>query len=455
MYVTVVGTGYVGLVVGAGLADFGLQVTCVDIQREKIENLARGETTIYEPGLQELVAKNLKAGRLSFSHNLEQAVERSLVVFLTVPTDAGPDGRPDLTALFHVGEQLASAIAEYKVIVVKSTVPVGTARKLETHIREHQSQPVPFDIVSNPEFLREGSALETFLRPNRVVLGHSSEYALAIVRDIYRPLYLIETPFVITDNETAELIKYAANSFLATKISYMNELATLCDALGCDVHVVAKAMGLDPRIGSKFLHPGPGFGGSCLPKDTQALVNMAADQGVEMRIVNAAIRANEEQSGRIVEKLRAHLGSLRNKQIAVLGLAFKSNTDDVRQSPAIHICRELLAGGAKIRAHDPVANSKAMVELGTEGMSYHSSPYEAAEGAVAVTVLTEWNDFRNLALERMKALMSGNLLVDARNIYEPSRAKALGFQYVGVGRGSTREVTSEVEKPVVLSLNPS
>lgn len=338
MNITVVGTGYVGLVVGVGLADFGLQVTCIDSQPEKIEALQRGEVPIYEAGLQDWFSKNVQAGRLNFSLDLASAVDRSLVIFLTVPTDADSGGRADLTELFSVGEQLARAMTEYKVIVIKSTVPVGTARKLSSHIRDYQSVPVPFDIVSNPEFLREGSALETFLRPNRVVLGHSSERALAVVRDIYRPLYLIEAPFVISDNDTAELIKYAANAFLATKVSYINEIANLCDSLGCDVHVVAKAMGLDPRIGSKFLHPGPGFGGNCFPKDTEALVKMAADQGMPMRIVSAAMEANREQSSRIIGKLQKGLGTLRDRQIAVLGLAFKANTDDVRQSPALRVC---------------------------------------------------------------------------------------------------------------------
>ena len=425
---------------GVGLADFGLQVTCIDSQPEKIEALQRGEVPIYEAGLQDLFSKNVQAGRLNFSLDLASAVDRSLVIFLTVPTDADSGGRADLTELFSVGEQLARAMTEYKVIVIKSTVPVGTARKLSSHIRDYQSVPVPFDIVSNPEFLREGSALETFLRPNRVVLGHSSERALAVVRDIYRPLYLIEAPFVISDNDTAELIKYAANAFLATKVSYINEIANLCDSLGCDVHVVAKAMGLDPRIGSKFLHPGPGFGGNCFPKDTEALVKMAAEQGMPMRIVSAAMEANREQSSRIIGKLQKGLGTLRDRQIAVLGLAFKANTDDVRQSPALRVCQQLLAEGATIRAHDPVANQKAAALLGTERVSYHSSPYEAAQGASALLVLTEWNEFRNLDLSRVKSIMSGDLLVDARNVYDPARARALGFRYTGIGRGNPTEM---------------
>lgn len=451
MNIAVIGTGYVGLVVGAGLADFGLQVTCVDCQPEKIEALQRGELPIYEPGLQELIRRNVQAGRLSFSYDFAAAVNCSLVIFVTVPTDADPGGRPNLTALFIAGEQLARTMNEYKVIVIKSTVPVGTARQLAAHIRGLQSAPVPFDIISNPEFLREGSALETFLRPNRVVLGHSSKQALAIVRDIYRPLYLIETPFVITDNETAELIKYAANAFLATKISYINEIANLCDSFGCDVHVVAKAMGLDPRIGAKFLHPGPGFGGNCLPKDTQALVKMAAEQGLEMQVVKAAIDVNQAQAGRIAEKARKGLGTLRDRKIAVLGLAFKPNTDDVRQSPALRVCHILLAEGTTIRAHDPVANKKAAAILRNERISYHSTPYEAAEGASALLVLTEWNEFRNLDLNRIKSVMSGNLLLDARNIYEPAQASALGFRYIGVGRGGSRQVQPEGEKVAKLT----
>lgn len=438
MNITIIGTGYVGLVVGTGLADLGLQVTCVDSQVDKLEALQRGEVPFYEPALQELVRKNLEAGRLSFSPNLEEAVNHSLVIFITVPTDAGVDGSPDLKTLFQVGEQLARAIGEYKVIVIKSTVPVGTARQLQEHIRREQTLPVPFDIVSNPEFLREGSALETFLKPNRVILGHDNEQALAIVRDVYRPLYLIETPFVITDNETAELIKYACNAFLATKISYINEIANLCDMLGCDVHVLCKAMGLDPRIGSKFLHPGPGFGGSCFPKDTQALLKLAANQSLEMRIVKAAIDVNQAQAGRIIEKLRTGLRTLRDQQIAVLGLAFKSNTDDIRQSPALRVCGLLLAEGAQIRAHDPVANNKPARMLENKGISYHSSPYEAADGASALVVLTEWNEFRNLDLPRIRSTMNGDLLVDARNIYDPVRACASGFRYFGIGRGTAK-----------------
>ena len=444
MNIAVIGTGYVGLVVGAGLADFGLQVTCMDSQPEKIEALQRGEVSIYEPGLQELVKKNVQAGRLNFSHDFASAVKSSLVIFITVPTDPRTDGQLDLTTLFNVGGKLAHMMSEYKVIVIKSTVPVSTARKLTAHIREHQQAPVPFDIISNPEFLREGSALETFLRPNRVVLGHSSEQALAIIRDVYRPLYLIETPFVITDNDTAELIKYAANAFLATKISYINEIANLCDALGCDIHVVARAMGLDPRIGSKFLHPGPGFGGSCFPKDTQALLKMAANQGLEMRIVKAAIDINQAQAGRIIEKLRTGLRTLRDQQIAVLGLTFKSNTDDIRQSPALRVCGLLLTEGAQIRAHDPVANNKAARMLENKGISYHSSPYEAADGASALVVLTEWNEFRNLDLPRIRSTMNGDLLVDARNIYDPVRACASGFRYFGIGRGTVKRAQGEI-----------
>jgi UDPglucose 6-dehydrogenase len=444
MNITVVGTGYVGLVVGAGLADFGLQVTCIDSVREKIERLQRGEVPIYEPGLHELVQKNVKVGRLRFEHDLAAAVDRSLVLFIAVPTDPDSDGRPDLTALFSVGKQLAATMNEYRVIVIKSTVPVGTARKLADHIKARQANPILFDIISNPEFLREGSALENFLRPNRIILGHSSEQALAIVRDIYRPLYLIETPMVTTDNETAELVKYAANAFLATKISFINEVANLCDELGSDVHVVARAMGLDPRIGSKFLHPGPGFGGSCFPKDTVALVKMAADREVPMHIVQAATDVNTAQAGRIVEKVRKGLGSLQGQQIAVLGLAFKPNTDDVRQSPALRICELLLAEGAKIGAHDPVANENAAATLGRQDVAYHSTPYEAAEGAAALLVLTEWNEFRNLDLSRIRSLMEGDLLVDARNVYDPAQTSSLGFRYVGVGRRASRLADRDV-----------
>ncbi len=455
MNVAVIGTGYVGLVVGAGLADFGLQVTCVDSQTSIVEALQQGKVPIYEPGLLELVQKNVRAGRLAFSDDLASAVDRSLVIFVTVPTDSGPGGSPDLTALWHVGELLAETMKEYKVIVVKSTVPIGTAHTLTTYIRDRQPTPIPFDIISNPEFLREGSALETFLRPNRIVLGRSSEQALAIIRDLYRPFYLIETPFVITDNNTAEMIKYVANSFLALKISYINEVASLCDEYGCDVHVVAKALGMDPRIGPKFLHPGPGFGGNCLPRDTQALLSMAAGAGIDLRLLRAALEVNETQAARIVEKVRNGLGTVCDQKIAVLGLAFKSNTDDVRHSPALRVCNLLLAEGAIIRAHDPVANEKAAAVLMNSRVSYYSSPYEAVQGAAALLLLTEWNEFRNLDLSKVKSHMSGDLLVDARNIYEPGRANALGFRYQGVGRGNLKQRAAKVQNVEALSARKS
>ena len=437
MNIAVVGAGHVGLVVAACLADFGFTVQCVDTDAGRIQGLRQGTLPFYEPGLGELVEKNAKAGRLLFSTDVSEGIRSSTVVFVAVGTEGNPGSGPDLRAVYAVAEEIASQLEAYKVIVLKSTVPVGTAAAVTDLIRSRQPRPVPFDVVSNPEFLREGSAIETFMRPDRVVIGTTSETARKIMREIYRPLFLIETPIVATTNRNAELIKYAANAFLATKISFINEMAALCDALGCDVHVVAKAIGLDRRIGPKFLHPGPGFGGSCLPKDGRGLLSLGEEMGIELEILKAVFRTNEGQAARVVSKARLHLGSLAGRTIAVLGLAYKTNTDDVRESPAIRACELFLREGASLRLHDPMANETARQLLHGPQVHYCADPYEAAQGADGVAVLTEWNEFRRLDLAALKGKLRGNLLLDARNIFDPEEVTSLGFVYVGVGRGPT------------------
>ncbi len=437
MHVTVVGTGYVGLVAGAGLADFGLHVVCVDKIREKIELLEKGIIPFYEPGLKELVDRNVSNGRLSFSTDLATSVRSSLVIFIAVGTPSRDDGTVDLSAVEAVAREIGQVIDDYKVVVTKSTVPVGTNRRIREIILEEAKNSVSVDVVSNPEFLREGSAVEDFMRPNRVVIGSDSEKALAIVKDIYRPLYLIETPFVVTNLETAEMIKYASNAFLATKISFINEVANLCEAVGADVHHVAKAMGLDKRIGPKFLHPGPGFGGSCFPKDTKAFVAIGREHNAPQRIVESVIQVNEAQKRRSIEKVKMVLeDEVQGKTVSVLGLSFKPNTSDIREAPSITLIGSLLEEGAKIRAFDPAAIEE-FKNLFPEGTIYYAKDsYDAAEGADVLVVVTEWNEFRNLDLERLKGIMNGYRIVDLRNVYDPHKVQALGFQYIGVGRGA-------------------
>ncbi|OAG27949.1 UDP-glucose dehydrogenase family protein [Thermodesulfatator autotrophicus] len=439
MHIAVIGTGYVGLVSGAGMADFGMNVVCVDIDEEKIAKLKAGEIPFYEPGLKELVAKNVKAGRLSFTTDLAEAVKRTLVIFICVGTPPAPDGSADLSAVKSVALSLAETIDEYKVIVTKSTVPVGTNRWIKQLIDENKKNDVKVDIISNPEFLREGCAIEDFMRPDRVVIGGESDHAIAIIKDIYRPLYLAETPFVITDLETAEMIKYASNAFLATKISFINEVATLCDKVGADVITVAKAMGLDPRIGPRFLNPGPGFGGSCFPKDVRALAYLGKQNDHPMHILEAVLTVNERQREVTVEKVKQMCGDISGKTIAVLGLAFKPNTSDVRESPALDIIEKLVAEGAKVQAYDPIAEEEFRKAKPNLPVEYASDPYEAAEGAHCLLILTEWNEFRYLDLEKIKGLMAEPAIVDARNIYEPARMQKLGFRYTGMGRGNLSE----------------
>ena len=437
MHIAVVGTGYVGLVSGAGMADFGMNVICIDKDIEKIKKLEKGEIPFYEPGLKELVEKNVRAGRLSFGTDLAEAVRRALVVFICVGTPPAPDGSADLSFIREVALGLAEVIDDYKVIVTKSTVPVGTNRWIKKLIDENKKNSVAVDVISNPEFLREGSAIEDFMRPDRVVIGGESAYAIAIIKDIYRPLYLAETPFVITDLETAEMIKYASNSFLATKISFINEIANLCERVGADVVTVAKAMGFDPRIGSRFLNPGPGFGGSCFPKDVQALCYLGRKNGYQLRILEAVLEVNREQRLITVEKVERMCSGLQGKTIGVLGLAFKPNTSDVRESPALTIVEELINRGAKVKAYDPVASEEFQRAKPDLPVIYVENAYQAAEEADCLVIITEWNEFRYLDLEKIKALMQEPCLVDTRNIYEPAQVKKLGFRYEGMGRGTT------------------
>ncbi len=432
MHIGIIGTGYVGLVTGACFSEFGVFVTCVDRDEKKIEMLKEAKIPFYEPGLEELVRRNLKDGRLRFSTDIKDAVEQSLAIFIAVGTPPRGDGSADLSYVEAVAKEIAAHMDSYKVIVTKSTVPVGTGKWIKEIIKNNLKNNVDFDIASNPEFLREGSAIEDFMRPDRVVLGAESPQAIAILKDLYRPLYLIETPFVITNIETAELIKYASNSFLATKISFINEIANLCDAVGADVHVVAKAMGLDRRIGPKFLHPGPGFGGSCFPKDTRALLHLAQDNKVDLSIVEATIRVNERQKEIMVQRIKSVLGDLKDREIGILGLSFKPNTNDIREAPALYIIRRLLDEGANIRAYDPVAIEETRAVF--PEIKYTNDAYGVAEGADAVVLVTEWNQFRNLDLDRIKKQMKTPNFFDLRNVYEPEMMRQKGFSYYCVGR---------------------
>jgi UDPglucose 6-dehydrogenase len=428
----VIGTGYVGLVTGACFAEFGLNVTCMDTDAKRIGKLEKGDVPFYEPGLTELVNKTLRENHLSFTTDIVKAVEQALVIFIAVGTPSRADGSADLSYVEDVGRGIAQHMSSYKVIATKSTVPVGTGEKLREVIKSNQAAHCRFDMVSNPEFLREGSAIEDFLRPNRVVIGADSPEAVAIMKDLYRPLYLIETPFVVTDIPSAEMIKYASNAFLATKVSFINEIANLCEKVGADVQVVAKAMGLDHRIGSKFLHAGPGFGGSCFPKDLAALVQIGERAGQEMEIAKSAARINEHQRLLMVEKIRGALGGLKGKTVGLLGLSFKPNTNDLREAPALAIAEKLLAEGCQVRAYDPAALEEATKIL--PKMIPCPDIYGAVEGADALVLMTEWNQFRNLDFERIKKALRRPLFIDLRNVYEPERMASLGFHYVSVGR---------------------
>jgi UDPglucose 6-dehydrogenase len=419
-------------VTGACFAEFGVDVTCVDIDQEKIDRLSAGEMPIYEPGLEQLVTKNSQSGRLRFTTDIKQAVEQALVIFLAVGTPPKSDGSPDMSFVEAAAGSVAEHMNGYKVIVTKSTVPIGTGEHIRKLIAAGQKSKFNFGIVSNPEFLREGAAINDFMRPDRVVIGSRDEEAVAIMRDLYRPLYLIEAPFVVTSIEAAELTKYAANAFLATKISFINEVANLCDSIGCDVHDVAKAIGMDRRIGSKFLHPGPGFGGSCFPKDTQALASVARQFGRESLIVDAVIEVNRRQRQSMLPKIEKLVGGLEGKVIAILGLAFKPETNDIREAPALDIIRGLMKAGAKVRAYDPVAMMETAQVL--PEVNYADDEYSAVTGADALVLVTEWNQFRALDMKRIRDLMKTPKVADLRNIYEPDDMRELGFEYVGIGR---------------------
>ncbi|MEJ7847003.1 MAG: UDP-glucose/GDP-mannose dehydrogenase family protein [Pyrinomonadaceae bacterium] len=432
MHIAVIGTGYVGLVTGACFAEFGVDVTCVDVDVTKIEKLHKGIIPIYEPGLDQIVEKNVKAGRLHFTTDIKSAVEKALVVFLAVGTPPRKDGTPDMSYYRQAAKDVAEAMNGYKVLVTKSTVPVGTGKWLREFVSENLKMDTTFGVASNPEFLREGAAIQDFMRPDRVVIGSNDEEAISVMKDLYRPLYLIETPVVITSLEAAELTKYAANAFLATKITFINEVANLCDAIGCDVHDVARGMGMDNRIGRKFLHPGPGYGGSCFPKDTRALTNVADQFGVETRIVDAVIEANERQRDAMIPKIEKLVGDFQGKLIGVLGLSFKPETDDMRESPAIEIVHAMIKLGARVRAFDPVAMQESKHYI--NGLEYAEDEYEAIAGADALVIITEWNQFRALDMEKVRELLNTPKIADLRNIYEPADMRELGFEYVGVGR---------------------
>jgi UDPglucose 6-dehydrogenase len=430
-----IGTGYVGLVSGSCLADFGNTVRCVDIDKTRIEQLRAGEIPIYEPGLQDMVNRNAQSGRLHFTTDLEEAVKVSDVIFVAVGTPSKPDGSTDLSYIFKASEDVAKHIDNYKVIVQKSTVPVGTTREVAAVIKRNAPRTAEFDIVSNPEFLREGSAVEDFLRPNRVVIGVESDAAKDIMKMVYRPLYLIETPILFTNLETAELIKYAANTFLATKISFINEMAAICELVGANVDDVAKGMGLDGRIGAKFLHAGIGFGGSCLPKDVSSLLHFAAAKGYDPQLVRASLDINRGLATRAVDKLVAEAQDLEGKTVGVLGLSFKPNTDDLREAPAIRIVEQLLERGAKVRVFDPVAMEAFKTQIDLD-VTYCDNAYEAAEGCHAVMLVTEWNEFRDLDLPRLKNLLREPVFIDCRNVYKPDRLREHGFRYRSFGRGA-------------------
>lgn len=433
MNIAVVGSGYVGLVTGTCFADLGVNVTCIDNDKTKISQLKNGKIPIYEPGLEEMVKTNISEGRLTFTTDIAEGVANSLVVFIAVGTPQSDDGSADLSYVDQVAKEIALNMTDYKVIVTKSTVPVGTGARIRKIIEKNQKTPLKFDIVSNPEFLREGSAIEDFMRPDRVVIGADSDQAIAIMKDLYRPLFLIETPFVITNIESSEMIKYASNAFLAVKISFINEIANVCELAGADVHTVARGMGLDGRIGPKFLHAGPGYGGSCFPKDTKAIVQIAQNLGYKLEIIPSAIHVNEEQRLRMVDKIVNALdGKVKGSTIGFLGLAFKPNTDDMREAPSIEMAKKLQEKGAVIQAFDPAAVEESKKYL--KDIKYCDDPYDAITGCSACVLVTEWNQFRKMDLEKIKSLMKEPVFVDLRNVYDPDQVKASGFKYVCVGR---------------------
>ena len=435
MRIAMIGTGYVGLVSGACFSEFGVEVICVDKDKGKIERLDRGEIPIFEPQLDVLVEKNVAVGRLSFTTDLPQAVAGADAVFIAVGTPSRRgDGNADLSYVYDAAREIAGALKDYAVVVTKSTVPVGTGDEVEKIIRKARPE-AEFDVVSNPEFLREGSAIGDFMRPDRVVIGAVTERAQEVMRALYRPLFLIETPIIFTARRSAEVIKYASNTFLATKITFINEVSDLCEEVGADVQDVARAIGLDGRIGPKYLHAGPGYGGSCFPKDTLALVRTAEDAGAPLRIVEAVVRVNDERKKAMAKKIAAGMGSASDGgTAAILGLTFKPNTDDMRESPALEIIPALIAMGITVRAFDPQGMEEAKKML--DGVVWCDSAYEAAEGSDVLAILTEWNEFRGLDLERVTSLMNQPSMVDLRNIYNPDEMAAAGFEYRCLGRAA-------------------
>jgi UDPglucose 6-dehydrogenase len=448
MNIAIIGTGYVGLVSGACFADFGHKVVCVDKDDARIETLQGGAVPFYEPGLVELVGKNATAGRLGFTTDIAEAIEDAAVILLAVGTPEGPDGGADLSQVEGAAIEIARRLDHrYRVVVTKSTVPVGTGHWLWQIIARHSPGPINIDIVSNPEFLREGSAIGDFMRPDRIVIGAASARAAELMRELYRPLYLIETPILVTDVQSAEMIKCASNAFLAMRISFMNEIANLCDRVGADVHDVAKGMGLDKRIGAKFLHPGPGYGGSCFPKDTRALAVLGRQHGVAQALVETTIEVNVKQRELLFRKVVNALGgSVTARTVAVLGLSFKPNTSDVREAPALYLCRALARAGARLQVFDPVAADEARRTFDdiADNLVFASDAYDAAFGADAVVIMTEWNEFRSLDLGRLANLMTGRVLVDTRNILDVAQARGLGFEYFCTGREQANQVREYV-----------
>jgi len=435
--IAVVGTGYVGLVSGTGLADFGHQVTCLDIDEEKIKILKDDRIPIWEPGLLEMVRKNVKANRLKFSTDIAQGVRDAELIFIAVGTPSSEKGDADLSAVFAVAEMIGQNLNSHKYVITKSTVPVGTGAKVRSIIEQHAPEDATFEVISNPEFLREGSAVYDFMHPDRVVIGCETPQGKSIMQEVYRSLYLIETPFVFTNLPTAELIKYASNAFLATKITFINEIANICDQVGADVHMVSKTMGQDGRISPKFLHPGPGFGGSCFPKDVRALAAIGRTSGYDTKLLNAVLEVNNTQRYRMVDKLKKLLPDLQGKTIALLGLAFKQRTDDVRESPALGIIERLKAEGARIQAFDPAAMEE--MKKHHPDLDYKDGIYECIDGADALMVATEWNEFRDLDFEKVKSLLKSPKLVDCRNLYDPATVRGAGFEYAAVGRETHSE----------------
>ena len=433
MKIAVIGTGYVGLVSGACFAEFGLEVTCADIDQSKIDTLNGGQVPFYEPGLLEKIEHGRRENRISFTTDVGGAISGSQVVFIAVGTPANRDGSTNLSAIDSVASDIGEHLNSYKVIATKSTVPPRTGERIRSIIEERVGSSGEFDVVSNPEFLREGSAIEDFMRPDRIVIGAESDRAVEIMKELYGPLYLIETPFVVTNVATAEMIKYASNAFLATKIMFINEIANLCEPVGADVHQVARAMGLDGRISSKFLHPGPGFGGSCFPKDVSSLVATAREHDYEFLIGEAALEANRRQRALMVQKIARAVGDLEGKRVAMLGLSFKPNTDDMRDSPTIDIVRGLVDGGAEVHAYDPAAMDNARHVFG-DSIHYAAGTYEACHEADVVVIATEWNQFRNLDLERLCGMVRAPIMVDLRNVYRRRRVTEAGFEYHAVGR---------------------